>query len=45
MALMPNNDIGVFAMKEIKGSYGGHDGEEITIDYIEGLKVNMESMQ
>lgn len=45
MALMPNNDIGVFAIKDITGSCGGHDGEEITVDYIQGLKVNLESMQ
>lgn len=33
MVLLDNNDVDMVAIKDIKGCYGGFDGEEITIDY------------
>lgn len=34
-------DIYLYAIKRIIGSHGGQDGEEITIDYREALKLNL----
>jgi len=37
-----DHEIELVALKEIKGCKGGLDGEEITIDYREALKLNLE---
>jgi len=33
------NDIGLIALKKISGCHGGRDGEEITVDYRESVRV------
>jgi len=35
-----NGDIYIMALKNISGCRGGFDGEEITVDYYQGLKLN-----
>jgi hypothetical protein len=35
-----NGDIYMMALKRISGCRGGFDGEEITLDYYQGLKLN-----
>jgi SET domain len=45
MQIVKDRDIGVFANRDIKGSSGGYEGEEIIVDYIQGLAVNLRSMQ
>ena len=35
-----NEDIYMMALKDISGCMGGFDGEEITVDYYQGLKLN-----
>lgn len=40
MALLPNGDINLVALKPIKGCHGGQDGEEITIDYRQALALS-----
>jgi hypothetical protein len=41
MEALDNGDIMVVALRDISGSYGGHDGEEITVDYVDGLRTNL----
>lgn len=36
-----NGNIYLVATKQITGCLGGHDGEEITVDYREAMKVNL----
>lgn len=40
MALLPNGDIHLIALKPITGCHGGQDGEEITIDYRQALSLS-----
>lgn len=45
MAMRTDGDIELIALRAIGGCTGGQDGEEITIDYREALRVNRLSLQ
>lgn len=40
MVLLPNGDINLVALREIRGCVGGEDGEEVTIDYRQALSLS-----
>jgi hypothetical protein len=45
MAATPNGDIALVAVRRIKGSRGGQDGDEVTVDYRQALAVNALAVQ
>lgn len=42
MVSFDGKNIVVLALKDINGCYGGHDGEEITVNYRDSVKLNLE---
>jgi len=40
MVLRPNGDVDLVALREIRGCRGGEDGEEVTIDYRQALRLS-----
>lgn len=40
MAMRTDGDIDLIALREIRGCHGGQDGEEITVDYREAVRIN-----
>ena len=41
MMMKPNGDVDLVAVAPIRGCVGGMDGEEITVDYAQTLKLNL----